>query len=307
MKKFLAFTIFVCFVSVFIVEVLAQADKIKIAVEKLPKIYRNDVLNSLNLAEANASSLMEVIDSVSPDQIESVAFLLANMPEHDLKQLTNQFLLENIRMSHKAMHEAPWGDKIPKEIFLNYVLPYANVNERRDNWRKDFYERFSDIEKKTRSIGRAAIVLNNYVFQELDVSYHATKRPKPDQSPYESIEAKYASCTGLSILYADALRSVGIPARLVAIPQWKDKSGNHTWVEVWDGKWHLMGASESDKLGEAWFANKADNIDSANPEHSVYAVSYKKTGLIMPLVWNRSIDYVHATDVTERYLELLKE
>ena len=44
----------------------------------------------------------------------------------------------------------------------------------------------------------------------INVRYHARKRPKPDQSPYESIDAGFASCTGLSVLLIDACRSVGV-------------------------------------------------------------------------------------------------
>ncbi len=291
----------------FPVAALSQPDNIIRETRKLPKEYQSAVSDALNLAQSNVQALINVIHSVRPDQLESAAFLLANMPEQDLQQVTTEFITENIQLAHQVMQEVPWGKDIPKKIFLNNILPYAQVNERRDNWRKDFYDRFIQIAQAAGTIDKAAILLNQKVFEKLGVSYHATKRPRPDQSPYESIKAKYASCTGLSILYADALRSVGIPARLVAIPQWKDKSGNHTWVEVWDGKWQLVGASESEHLGEAWFLNKKDNIDSAYPQHRVYAVSFQKTKLLMPLAWNPENDSVYGIDVTARYLDLLSD
>jgi hypothetical protein len=36
-------------------------------------------------------------------------------------------------------------------------------------------------------------------------------------------------------------------------------------------------------------------------EYAVYAVSYEPTGVLFPLVWDQSIDYVHAVNVTDRY------
>ena len=60
----------------------------------------------------------------------------------------------------------------------------------------------------------------------------------------ESMETGLASCTGLSILLIDACRSVGVPARFVGTPLWADGSGNHSWVEIWDGGWHFVGAAE---------------------------------------------------------------
>ena len=64
-------------------------------------------------------------------------------------------------------------------------------NERRDDWRADFLGRFYPLVKDCKSAGEAAQVLNREVFKAVDVAYHASKRPKPDQSPYESIEAHF--------------------------------------------------------------------------------------------------------------------
>ena len=54
----------------------------------------------------------------------------------------------------------------------------------------------------------------------------------------------YASCTGVSILFVDALRTIGIPARVVGTPAWHGDhaQGNHNWVEVFVG----------DPRGEPW-------------------------------------------------------
>jgi hypothetical protein len=196
------------------------------------------------------------------------------------------------------MSEVPWGNDIPKEIFLNDILPYASFNERRENWRGDFHRRFIKIAVKSKTIDQAVLALNKYVFAVLWVQYSATLRPKPDQSPYESMRAHYASCTGLSILLTDALRSVGIPARIAAITVWPDKSGNHTWVEIWDGQWHYIGASEPTPLDHTWFTEKASHADAG---HRIYATSFKRTGLSFPMLWAPEIKSVPAIDVTERY------
>jgi transglutaminase-like putative cysteine protease len=53
--------------------------------------------------------------------------------------------------------------------------------------------------------------------------------------PMSIISYGYSSCTGLAILLICALRSVGIPARLVGTPAWHGNvdEGNHSWVEVY--------------------------------------------------------------------------
>ncbi len=237
-------------------------------------------------------------DQISPQEREALAFLKTNMPEADAKVLKDAFLIENTRLALQAKNEAPWGKDVPKEIFLNNVLPYASLNERRDNWRADFHRRFIKIAIKSKTIDRAALALNKVVFDTLKVSYSATKRPKPEQSPYETVQAHYASCTGLSILLTDALRSVGIPARIAGIAMWPDESGNHTWVEIWDGKWRYVGAAESTSLDHGWFTVKASTADARHP---IYATSFKKTGLSFPMPWAPEIKSVPAVNVTEKY------
>lgn len=235
---------------------------------------------------------------LSPQQQEGLDFLKANMPGPDQGTLKGDFLVENVRLAYQAMGEVPWGRGIPKEIFLNDVLPYASLNERRDNWRRDFHRRFIKIALRSKTIDQAVVTLNKYIFDTLKVQYSADKRPKPDQSPYESIKAHYASCTGLSILLTDVLRSVGIPARIAAIAMWPDDSGNHTWVEIWDGKWHYVGASESTSLDSAWFTKKASQTDA---QHPIYATSFRKTTLSFPMRWAPDLKNVPAVDVTQNY------
>jgi len=236
--------------------------------------------------------------ALSPQEQEGLAFLTANMPDSDSKALKKDLLIRDVRLAYQAMSEVPWGHDIPKDIFLNDILPYASINERRDDWRADFHQRFIKIAQKSKTIDEAVLALNKYVFAVLKVRYDLSKRPKPEQSPYESMQAHYASCTGLSILLTDALRSVGIPARIAAIAMWPDESGNHTWVEIWDGQWRYIGAAEPTALDHTWFTSKAAHTDA---KHPIYATSFKRTGTSFKMRWAPDDHDVPAVDVTERY------
>ncbi len=273
-------------------------ERVKRAVSLVPDEYRKDVLSALRKSGSNGWELIDAIESLRPQQREGLVFLIANMPSRDLVALKGNFLIENVRLAYQVMSEVPWGKDIPQEIFLNDILPYASLNEYRDNWREDFYRRFINIAKQNKTIDQAVLALNKYVFDSLHVSYSVTKRPQPDQSPYESTQAHYASCTGLSILLTDALRSVGIPARIAAIAMWPDESGNHTWVEIWDGQWHYTGAAEPTPLDHTWFTAQASQTDARHP---IYATSFKKTGLRFPMRWAPYLKFVSAVDVTENY------
>ena len=256
-------------------------------------------------AGENRSELEKALAQVPDEQRAGLYFLLVNMPSSDLSSLKADFLLENLSLAYTVRRESAWGKSLPEEVFLNDVLPYANINERRDSWRKEFHERFWPIVKDVKTPGLAGARLNQVIFKELNVKY-STKRRRADQGPQESMQSGLASCTGLSILLIDACRACGVPARFVGTPLWTDKSGNHSWVEIWDDGWHFTGAAEAngDDLDKAWFADRATTAQLDAPEHSIYAVSFRKTPLNFPMVWERSNKEVFAINVTQRYLKI---
>jgi hypothetical protein len=116
-------------------------------------------------------------------------------PTATLRELTAEFLLDNCRLAAEARDAAPWGKSLPEEIYLNEVLPYGVISERREPWRHDLRARFLPAVQGATRPAQAAAILNQKVFAELGVRY-STDRPKADQSPLESIEAKKATCTG---------------------------------------------------------------------------------------------------------------
>jgi len=273
---------------------------------KLWSVSENQVLqDALSRAGANRNQLERALRLDRDDEKEAMEFLIANMPDRDLTSLSASFLIENVRLALAAMKAAPWKDTVPTETFLNSVLPYANINEGREPWREDFHTRFLPLIEGAKTPSEAAALLNQKLFSLVNVKY-STQRAKADQCPTESIRSGLASCTGLSILLIDACRAVGVPARFVGTPLWSDKSGNHSWVEIWDDGWHFTGAAEptGSELDKAWFIARAGTARRDDELNAIYAVSFQKTPLKFPLVWDRSIDYVHAVNVTDRYTQL---
>jgi transglutaminase-like putative cysteine protease len=253
-------------------------------------------------AGTNRLQLTQALERVPPDQRPGLQFLLTNMPPHDLQALSADFLLENTALAYQARQVVPWGRQIPDELFLNDVLPYASVNEPRDNWRRRLFDLCLPLVKDCQSPAEAGRTLNAKLFGLLKVRYSRTRR-LPHQGPFETMETGVATCTGLSILLVDACRSVGVPARVVGTPLWSNNSGNHTWVEIWDGGWHFTGAAEQDPNGldRGWFAGNAAQANKDERRYAIYASSFQKTGLTFPLSWARRVDYVSAVNVTDRY------
>lgn len=259
---------------------------------------------ALQGAGANRGELEAALAACEASERSDLVFLIRNMPQQDLRSLDSAFLLNNLREAARARAAVPWGKDLPSTVYRNAVLPYAQVNEQREAWRSDFRARFLPLIADCATPGEAALRLNRLVFNEFGVRY-STRRNKPDQSPSESIDIGMASCTGLSILLADACRACAVPARLAGTANWFDKRGNHTWVEVWnDGSWHFLGAAEPDDRGlnHGWFAGDAARALPGSREHGIYAAHWERTGASLPMVWAPAVDWVPAVEVTQRYL-----
>ena len=272
-----------------------------------PPLRQNDLGAAFDLAGSNRQEIARAFSEAPADQRDAMRFLIENMPPLDLASMKADFLLAHVAQAHRDLANAPWAKQIPRDIFLNDILPYASLNEHRDDSRNKLREIAASLVKDCTTPGDAAQTLNRTIFKKLNVRY-STKRQKADQSAIESIESGLASCSGLSIFLVEACRSVGIPARVVGTPMWTNMHGNHTWVEIWDGDWHFTGAAEPDAKGldHGWFKDDASKADDTKPEHRIYASSFRKTGIAFPLVWDPRIDWVPAVNVTARYIAAVK-
>lgn len=268
----------------------------------IPASY--DPLLDAALAECpRADSLKWLLRTTPRTQREAMAFLVAYMPRGDRDTMRLDLLRENVHYASLARARYPWTRALPDSIFLNEVLPYAVVDEVRDAWRRDFFERFAPRVALCRTMREAAEAVNRAVCAETGVEYN-TLREKTNQSPAESMRQRMASCTGLSVLLVDALRAAGIPARFAGTAAWHDDRGNHSWTEVWlDGTWHFT-EYYYPGLDRAWFLADAGAAAAGDRTHGIYAVSFRPAGDWFPMVWSEESRDVHAVEVTQRYRDL---
>lgn len=243
--------------------------------------------------------------AMTPPEGPYLAALLAEMPECDYADVDPFRLLEDVRYALKVRAEVPWKDQISEDLFLRYILPYWSVNEKRDPWRKFFYDKFMPGVRGLKTPSEAVKYLNDHVFKELNVTYDAVKRPKADQSAMESIEASYASCTGLSVILLNACRACGVPARFTGCPQWTDRSGNHSWIEFWDDQWIYEGASSSDPRNRSWVGDKVKEATEDSLVGGVWAVTTEpqRDGSFFVLPWKPADRSYPAVPLRAFYLD----
>jgi transglutaminase-like putative cysteine protease len=242
---------------------------------------------------------------------DAARFLDAHRPPRD-DAIDPGLVVENIGLALHARASFAWAGEVSDELFLNDVLPYAVLDEKRERWRARLLELAGPIVEGSTSAGEAAQALNRELFKLVNVRY-GTDRRAANQSPLETMELGIASCTGLSILLVDACRSVGIPARVAGIAAWTHQNGNHTWVEIHDGTaWRFMGAAEYDANGldRGWFKDAASNAVAGHELHAIWASSFRRTGSHFPLVWNltdRSVPSVDSSLLYQRRSRAVSE
>ncbi|KXZ41851.1 hypothetical protein GPECTOR_262g669 [Gonium pectorale] len=231
------------------------------------------------------------------------------MPEHDREKLKLSFFERQVSLAFKARADNVFASEVPWEVFLNYVLPYANLDEPREDWRTDFYARFAPLVAGAADPLEAAVSLNAAIWTlgGWNISFVAGQTPEI-MAPSQVIAHGYASCTGLAIFLVNACRAVGVPARVVGTAEWVGSGGNHNWLEVWhDGVWHF-----TEPLGpprrpynSTWFVpDPAGRALPGSYAHGIYAASFKRTGRAFPLAWYDEYESaVPGHEVTSYYLE----
>lgn len=242
----------------------------------VPKPYYALLDSAFANAGDNVAELQEALSATPTEQKEGMAFIISYMPKSDLSTIPADFLLENSEYAYKARKKYKWCAALPDSVFFNEVLPYANISENRDAWRKDFYERFAKYAEGKDNMTDAIMEIAKNIKDETGVEYN-TKRSRVDISPFQAIKEHMATCTGLSILLTDAYRAVGIPSRLAGTAMWTNYRGNHTWSEVLiNEEWHFI-EYYPDTLDKSWFLADAGKADPENMLHWIYAASYKAT------------------------------
>lgn len=270
------------------------------------------VEDQLKLAGENASEISGFLEAAGKQHgkfgTKAARFLVKGMPPKDLQSLKKSFLMENLSLALKARKQFKWAKAVPAEIFLNDVLPYASLDETRESWRPEFYEKCSKLVKDCKTATEAAQIINKEFFNIIKVHYN-TGRKAPNQSPAESRALGMATCTGLSIILVDACRSVGVPARIAGTALWSNKRGNHTWIELYDDGWFYTGADEYNRKGlnRAWFTSDASKAIASDWKHAIWASSWKKSGSHFPMVWALKDKSVAAVNVTDRYAKPLEK
>jgi len=259
-------------------------------------------------------------------------FLYKNLPSYDVTNaaslgfhsssgpdtdgLEDGIVTLGLNTSLAALQNYEWAAGMDQDIFNEYVAAYASVNEARTNIRPLLSEAMGSIidaaDERPTDIAGVVSLINSNMWKEETNNLGKTVVFKSSQTPliYDPMSTLvygYASCTGVSILFVDALRSVGVPARVAGTPAWNGvyENGNHNWIEVYDGGvWNFLEAAPAGG-GETltnpcdkWFCSPSKMANGT----TFFAARWDKTrGTVYPMAWDLDNLEVPGDDRTDYY------
>lgn len=252
---------------------------------------------SLALAGANAQELKTTLAQLPVQQRPAAEFLIRNMPEVDLAQITGAQLRDNVELAYRTRDLFPWNRQIPDDVFLHYVLPYRVTQEPVSDWRAMFFDSLYPRVKSCTSMTHLALEVNKWCGERVKYKPNAPR----DQGPLQTLKSGWGRCEEMVIVHICACRAMGLPAREAYTPYWSTGESNHAWSEAWiDGIWNYMGAAEpAPLLNNAWFDKSVQraalvmNVSFGVPEEELniyrkgpgYAIlnntsGYTRTGIV---------------------------
>lgn len=144
----------------------------------------------------------------------------------DIKHISSAFLIRHIDISFECLNKFTWLQKMPFEMFLEYVLPYRFENERIDLWREALMPNNEYLEN---------IYLNEnikYMITSIEEKIVLPEEKEqlhfPEGIGYPT-DKFYRNCYYLALKECFRLRSANLPSRLEFVPFFAARNGYHYW------------------------------------------------------------------------------
>ena len=202
------------------------------------------------------------LDACASEEEKTVMkYYFTCMPMADLCELDFDLLRSYASHAVRLREEMPWTAELDFDVFLAYVAAYRVDFEPIVEHRAFFHDQIVGsgiLEGKT--LEEAALAVNLWCASR--VTFENTDQKVA--SPMGMYNGGLGRCGEEANFVVNALRSVGIPARLVSV-YWAE-SGDHAFVEVLvDGQWRFLSACEPEAmLNHTWFKDLTANVLSTS-------------------------------------------
>ena len=214
----------------------------------------DDAFKSRFAAILLPTEVAAVLEKSTPEETICYKFCYAFMPVSDIASYPVDLYTQVIKQAIAIRAQNLYGETVPDEIFLNFVLQ-CRINNENLEFNRDFF--YGELLPRVKGLSAkdAAIAVNYWCLEKVT---YIGNTPRT-MSPFTTMKNTQGRCGEESVFTVSALRSVGIPARQIYTPLWAHSESNHAWVEVYvSGNWHFIGACEPEPVvDKGWFTGPA--------------------------------------------------
>ena len=150
---------------------------------------------------------------------------------YDAQTVSAEYLIENIDLAFESWQRYPWGKYYDFEDFCNYLLPYKIGDEKPDNWRRIYTEKFApvlDSLYKGTDVVVAVDMLQHYLQDNYPFIYN-NDFSYPRVGGEFLLEYPIGACREETAFLTYMLRSLGIPATSDGYIYSPDSFLGHNW------------------------------------------------------------------------------
>lgn len=211
-------------------------------------------------------------------------------PVYDVQVLSSDYLIENIDLAFEAWHYREWSKYYSFDDFCHYLLPYWIGNEKPDNWRKVFAERFRPVLDSLYQ-GTDVVVAVNVLQQYLQKTYpfcYNNDFQYPNLGGEFLLKYAVGACREETDFMIYLLRSIGIPVAVDHYIYSPDAYLGHSWNVFKDTTGYFIPT-------ELLRTDVSRNWENHRRKGKVYRE------LVIPISDTNSFMGTHLTDVTTNY------
>ena len=215
----------------------------------------------------------------------------------DKEVISSELLIENIDLAFLEWKNNEWSKDYSFEVFCDYILPYRNLVEPLEKWRRKCKKLGSDLKYKPEDITDPVEVCTSVV-SSLDDFTFINKRPDPIPilSPSQMLFRRQGSCPDLANFAVLVCRSMGIATTFDFTPHYAASSNRHFWNTVIDTKGNHI----------PFNSNAVNNSDESLPY--VYNANKKRLGKVFRVKYSINKESLAAIipkeDIPESFLEM---
>lgn len=173
----------------------------------------------------------------------------SSLIKNDINFIQTSFIHKEITTATSLWNKYPWNKHTPKEIFLNYLLPYKIHHEYPDSWRYHLKLKADSLisfweEKIKESPSSSFLASSEEFYYDLIINtasqwfkYGEDAIRITEDPTYKELNLlREGGCKKEAFFNAYVLRSAGIPATVDIIPHWGSKNGTHAGDVYWNYK-----------------------------------------------------------------------